>query len=222
MTRLPTLQDCWNRIGVRGDGSCPELAVHIHCRNCPVHAAAAAEMVDRELPDGYLREWTDKVAIERIAAEPGTTSVVIFRIGAEWLALPTQVFQEVAERSAFHTLPHRRGGVLLGLANVRGEMLLCVSLEAILGMERSAGGQGETRGAYKRLLVVNRDGKGLAFPVDEVHGVHRFHPRELKEVPATLAQAAATYTVGLLPWNAKMVSRLDDDFLFFALNNSLS
>lgn len=36
------IDDCWNRIGVRGDGSCPRLAGYIHCRNCPVHDAAAA------------------------------------------------------------------------------------------------------------------------------------------------------------------------------------
>ncbi len=36
------IDDCWNRIGVRGDGSCPELKRHIHCRNCPVYSAAAA------------------------------------------------------------------------------------------------------------------------------------------------------------------------------------
>ncbi len=42
------IDDCWNRIGVRGDGSCPRLAGYIHCRNCPVHDAAAARVLDRE------------------------------------------------------------------------------------------------------------------------------------------------------------------------------
>ena len=37
------LNDCWNKIGVRGDGSCPELKQHAHCRNCPVYASVAAE-----------------------------------------------------------------------------------------------------------------------------------------------------------------------------------
>src|SRR4029077_5730556 len=34
---MPALvvDDCWNRIGVRGDASCPELKHHVHCRNCP-------------------------------------------------------------------------------------------------------------------------------------------------------------------------------------------
>ena len=32
---------CWRRIGVAGDRTCPELAQHVHCRNCPVYAGAA-------------------------------------------------------------------------------------------------------------------------------------------------------------------------------------
>ena len=40
-SHLPGAGDCWNKIGVSGDLSCPELNTHIHCRNCPVFAAAA-------------------------------------------------------------------------------------------------------------------------------------------------------------------------------------
>ena len=36
------VNDCWNRIGVRGDRSCPELKQYVHCRNCPVYSAGAA------------------------------------------------------------------------------------------------------------------------------------------------------------------------------------
>src|SRR5258706_152676 len=35
----PAIDACWNRIGVRGDGSCPELARHVHCRHCPAFGA---------------------------------------------------------------------------------------------------------------------------------------------------------------------------------------
>ena len=52
------LDDCWNRIGVRGDASCPELARHVHCHNCPVHAAAALALLDREPPEGSGAAWT--------------------------------------------------------------------------------------------------------------------------------------------------------------------
>ena len=32
------IDDCWNRIGVHGDKSCPLLDEHVHCRNCAVYA----------------------------------------------------------------------------------------------------------------------------------------------------------------------------------------
>jgi Magnesium chelatase, subunit ChlI len=37
--------DCWNQIGVFGDGTCPELAKVIHCRNCPVYAAGGRSLL---------------------------------------------------------------------------------------------------------------------------------------------------------------------------------
>ena len=37
---LGTVDDCWNRIGVSGDRSCPELQAHLHCRNCSVSSSA--------------------------------------------------------------------------------------------------------------------------------------------------------------------------------------
>src|SRR5437764_404262 len=52
------VDDCWHRIGVSGDRSCPELNSFIHCRNCPVFAAAARTFFDRPAPEGYLAEWT--------------------------------------------------------------------------------------------------------------------------------------------------------------------
>ena len=133
------------------------------------------------------------------------------------------MFQEVAEPSPIHTLPHRRSGALHGLVSVRGELLICAALEGVLGLVRTAGVDPErTRATSGRLLVVNRDGSRLAFPVDEVYGVHRYHPREWNDVPATLDRAAATYTVGILPWQDKTVGCLDDELLFYTLNQSLS
>ena len=54
----PTAGGCWHRIGVSGDRSCPELSTFVHCRNCPVFAAAARVFFDRPAPEGYLAEWT--------------------------------------------------------------------------------------------------------------------------------------------------------------------
>ena len=72
---------------------------------CNAKGSAADRLLDRSVPDGYLTEWTEHVAAKKTAAEPGTKSVVIFRIGVEWLALPTHIFQQVAEECALHKLP---------------------------------------------------------------------------------------------------------------------
>ena len=218
-----SLNDCWNKIGVRGDGSCSELERHVHCRNCPVYSAAAARLLDSDLPAGHLDEWTGHFSGEQKTEEAGTHSIVIFRIGAEWLGLPTAVFNEVATLRAVHSLPHRRDGIVLGLANVRGTLLVCVSLGDVLGLEKNTlPKKDKAQAQHRRLLVISREGSRLVFPVDEIHGIHRCQPSELKEVPATVAKATATYTKSVLAWRDKTVGCLDDQLLFYTLNRSLS
>ena len=222
------IHDCWNRIGVRGDGSCPQLQEHVHCRNCPVFAAAAAALLDAPLPPDHMNDWTRHFAQPGRVRQRDTESAVIFRIGVEWLALPTALFKEVAERRPIHTLPHRRDGALLGLVNVRGELLICMALDKTLGLEAHTEEQRQSdRAAQKRLvqprlLVVSHDGHRLAFPVDEVHGPHRFHAEDLLSVPATVGRSAATYTRAVLPWQKTSVGVLDDQLLFHTLARSLA
>lgn len=179
----------------------------------------ALHLLDREPPADYLREWTERIAAEKTTAEAGTNSAVIFRVGVEWLALPASVFQEVAENCTPHTMPHRSGGVVAGIVTIRGELLLCASLGKLLGLEQSSNGK---QMPDQRLLVANRDGNRVAFPVDEVHGVVRYHRRELNPVPATLAHTAAPYTIGLLSWQERTVGCLDEELLFYTLNKSFA
>jgi chemotaxis-related protein WspD len=216
------ITDCWNRIGVRGDASCPELARHVHCRNCPVHADAAACLLDSEAPNGYLSGWTHQIAQNSELAEADAHSHLIFRVGAEWLALPTAVLNEVASLRPIHPLPHRRHGVVLGLANIRGELLVCFSLSKVLNI-RTASGGGEGPGrAHPRLLVLAHEGHRAVCPVDEVSGTRNFSLRERGPVPSTVAQAAATYTQAVLSLPDKTVGLLDDALLFHTFQRSLA
>ena len=225
LTPSPVLQDCWNRIGVQGDMTCPRLAEVSHCRNCPVYSAAAAHLLHDEPPAEYLREWTDRLAEPLPAVKTEQSqAVMIFRIGAEWLALPAAIFQEVAEPRPIHSLPHRRGKILKGLVNIRGELVLCVSLGGALGIEEQAGAagrNGQRHTVYERLIVVGTPGGRLAFLVSEVHGIETFAPTDLRAVPETLALASARYTGGILAWKDRTVGCLDDQPLFATLNRSL-
>jgi len=217
------LDDCWNRIGVRGDGSCPELLKYTHCHNCPVYAAGAAQVLDADAPASYFADRTAYVAERASVHESATRSVVIFRVGSEWLALPTSVVTEVANLLPVHSLPHRPDGIVLGLASVRGELLVCVSLHRIVGAEPPAPANLHHRDiAYRRLLVIRQGAVRVVCPVDEVHGIHRFHPRELQDVPTTVAKATVTYSTALLPWQGHSVGTLDDELLFYTLRRSLA
>lgn len=114
------IDDCWKRIGIHGDASCQELITHIHCRNCPVYSRATMKLLDRDLSTDYLDDWTRHIAHETKDSDLATQSVVIFRIGVEWLALTSFIFDEVVDLRPIHSLPQRRNGVVLGLVNVRG------------------------------------------------------------------------------------------------------
>jgi chemotaxis-related protein WspD len=240
------LDECWHRIGGGGDGTCPELAQHIHCRNCPVYARAGTRLLNRPPPAGYRRHWAAHYARAERGAGRGEkplaltshrsarTSATLFRLGPEWLALDTTLFQEVTEHRPMHSLPHRQMGVVLGLVNVRGELLLCVSLRRLLEVHSNAERRtrnGEIGSAFpvprsefegRRLLVVGADPNRFAFPVDEVFGVHRFHRDELESPPATVARAARPFTRGIFRWRQHTVGYLDGETLFRNLHRSLS
>src|SRR3954452_3652508 len=138
---LPLLQqpvdDCWNKIGVRGDRSCPELAEFVHCHNCPVFAAAGRRFLDAPSPPGYLEEWTERLAapIEEIAAD--REGALVFRLADEWLALPVPVLVEVTTLRPVHRVPHR-AGLLAGVVSIRGELYLCAHLGKLLGADRKS------------------------------------------------------------------------------------
>jgi chemotaxis-related protein WspD len=215
------LDDCWNNIGVVGDQTCRELTRHIHCQNCPVYSAAAVQFLDRPIAPDYRREWTEHFALDKQIATPAKTSAVIFRVGGEWLGMPTQAFQEVAERRVMHTIPHRRRGVVLGIVNVRGEILICASIGKLLGLESTAVVKRQLA-VFDRLLVAEWNGQRVAFPVDEVHGVHRFHSADLREAPATVANSTVSCATGVFPWRNFTVGYLDPDAMFASLNRNLS
>ena len=248
------IDDCWNRIGVRGDGSCPRLAGYIHCRNCPVHDAAAARVLDREpsadavIGQEILHRQTAQSLSEYAAREADATSWLVFRIGDEWLGLPTTIFQQVAQLRPIHSLPHRRHRAVLGVVNVRGRLLVCASLARLFGiasavgqdgrrLEQQSGLQGVDARDLARLLVVEpggdvdeRGGAGnpgnpgspIVFPVDAVDGVHRFARADFQAVPATIASMSASHAVAVTAWKGVTVGLLDAAKLFETLNRSLT
>jgi chemotaxis-related protein WspD len=207
---------------VWGSRSCAELDVHIHCRNCPVYSDAAAALLDRPFPAELAIDEARHFGAPKAVDERETQSVVIFRIGPEWFALPTSVIAEVATHRVIHSVPHRRAGIVLGVVNVRGELLVCASLGRLLGLQ-SAGdpAPGSSRKREGRLLVLRRDDVRVALPADEVSGIQRFHAKDLKEVPSTVSKGATAHSRAVLAWSGHVVGLLDEQRLFGTLERSV-
>jgi chemotaxis-related protein WspD len=232
------IDDCWNRIGTRGDGSCPKLAEHSRCLNCPVFEDAAARLLDRpvgdmelgqsaaSVPNALSREpasaaLNEPVAVETSANSGATQSALVFRIAEEWLGLPTAALRQVDDIRPIHSLPHRRNRVVLGLVNIRGALTGAATLGELLHLDRTVSGKYESSNGYARMLVAAHRGEPVAFPVDEVEGVVRFPANSLLPVPTTLAHASASHARGVLAWRDRTIGLLDTDRVFESLARSL-
>lgn len=223
------MEECWRKIGVAGDRSCPELETFIHCRNCPVLAAAARTFFDRVAPAGYLDSWQAILDEPESTADSDATSVLVFRLGKEWLALPTHVLVEVTPLRPLHRVPHRAGTLLGGIVNIRGQLQLCMSLHALLGLDAAPEAPPDPASgdlATARLLVVERStAAGVerwTLRVDEVAGVHRVLRAALRDVPSTVSQAGSRHALALFNLQDRAVSLLDEQRIFDGLGAGIT
>ena len=215
---IDQIDDCWNRTGIRGDGSCPSLIRYIHCSRCPTHALAARQILDRLSVDSVMAADTPAPADDDSGPRHST---LVFRLGEEWLGLPTRLLREIADSSRIHSLPHRRTGGTLGVVNIRGSLGVCVSLASLLGLPATPAAVTGQR-ARPRLLVVGRQGAPVAFPVDDVHGIERFADATLTPPPATVAGHGNHFSTRVARWRDHGVGLLDEARLMAALNRNLA
>jgi chemotaxis-related protein WspD len=213
------LDDCWNRIGVRGDHSCPELAAVIHCHNCPVFARAGQRLFERPPPPECVAEWTERLARREEEETGEVLPLIVFRVGPEWLAFDVYTMVEVAEPRRFHRIPHRRHAALLGLVNIRGELHLCLSLRELLGIKSDGPPERSDRTGW--LLVTEQDGRHWALTVDEVAGVVRVPQSAVSNAPATVTGSPLTVAKGVFLGPDRRVGCLDTQRLFDLISGCL-
>lgn len=211
------IDDCWNRIGIHGDKSCPLLEEHIHCRNCSVYSAAATRLLDRY----SLQQDQREAVVSKVEIDVKTRSLLMFRLGEEWLGLATRTLVEVAPLQAIHSLPHQRSRALLGVANVRGALVACLSLVELLDLDGSVAPASGGR-VMPRMLIIAAHGGPVVVPVDEVDGIHAIDERILDAASQSGAQASAKYTRGVLQYRGRSLRWLDEEQLLSAVTRSLT
>jgi chemotaxis-related protein WspD len=216
---------CWSRIGVQGDRSCPTLAQAVHCRNCHVFAAAGQQLFERESPPDYVEQWTRQLAEIPAPTAAETLSLLVFRIGGEWLALDANSLVEVVEPRRIHRVPPRTDPLFLGLTNIRGELQLCISLRELMGIEPEETGGGHepapASAPRERLLVAEREQTRWVFPVDEVEGVHRVPADAMENLPHTLERSPKFYCQAAFSHHGEQVGLLSQTRLFEALARAI-
>ena len=204
-------QGCWRRIGVMGTRTCPELQVHVHCRHCPVYAAAAQQTLHRPVGADYRDGWAQALSRPEAALLAVEESAMVFRLGAEWLALPMALAAGVAPLAPVHRLPHRTRGGLLGIVNVGGRLLPAVSPAHLLdqGGEAMPAPPVHGRHAFPRLLVAASGGHRFALQVDEIHGVLRYAGSAVRPPAATVGRVAPTLLAGVIDTGQFQAGLLD-------------
>ncbi|PSF35281.1 chemotaxis protein CheW [Aphanothece hegewaldii CCALA 016] len=233
------IEDCWNKIGVSGDSSCSLLPEVIHCRNCSVYAAAGRTLLHRESPVGYIEEWTHLVSqplpkrakkytetttfSQKIEHKLDLSCVLIFRLETEWFALPIGVIKEVTSLCTVHTLPHRSNDILLGVVNIRGEILICVSLSNLLQLKpvawknSSLSKNNASPKTYQRMVVTEIQDNRWVFIVDEIYSVQRLKTDDLSNVPTVITKTPDTYTQKIIQLEDKKINFVDSEMLFYEL-----
>lgn len=180
---------CWRRIGVWSSDapSCPELKRVSHCHNCEVFKQAARAV------------FSDTLVEEIETGNPavlgdGDWSLVPFRMGSVWLALPSANIVSIAPVQEIHSIPRRSNLVLHGVVAVQGEIYVSVSLSKLMGLSREESSAPDyARGVFERLVIASLGEVQIAFKVDEVRGIRRIHKKDAQNSSPDFHQGIAQF-----------------------------
>ena len=217
--------NCWKTIGVFGDRRCERLIEHIHCRNCPIYRMAGRELLERPMAEDYRGKLTERLAARPAADTTDTLRLMVFRVGAVWLALPSSCLEETLMPTAIIPIPGRSNRHFLGLVNTHGDLQLCFTLEHWLGADEDAtpdGTQAASLRVFPRLLAVRLQGQRWVFPADEVLGIMEYPRGDLENLPANLARSDQRVVAALLTHEGRRIKLMDESRLATLFQDSLA
>ena len=107
------------------------------------------------------------------------------------------------------------------MTNIRGELHLCFSLNALIGNDSQAETE-KTEGTEAKMMVIQDSGNCWVFEVDQVLGVFHCDDNIAQNVPVTVSKATGTFTQKILLHNQREVGLLDHELLIYALGKKTS
>ena len=215
---------CWKDQGVFGHTECEKLSKYGHCRHCPEYSKAGRTLLEREIPEGYIDEWTEIISKPKEVESQDTVSLVVFRLSSEWFALKSNFFQEAVEVKPIHYVPFRTNRIFKGLVNVNGELLLCISGTELLGVNENGKKIDESQKieTFNRMVVVINNGNRFVFQVDEMLGIIRLPSDMIEKSPATVSNTVRAFSGGVFWLKKKNVDLLDEERFFKGIQRSFT
>jgi len=223
MSNLINIDDCWNTIGVwrKNADKCEKLNEVTHCYNCEVYSNAGRILLDRESPEGYADEWADILAEQKNDKTHELQSAVVFRLGAEWLALPVSLINEITLLKDIYDIPHNKNNAIRGMVNIRGELIICMSLGNLLGVEKPEEDLIDEEHSINRLIMIREKTGHVVFPVSEIDGIIHYAREKLATAPDTLRNTGLNFIEGMTSSNGRNIGCINHSALIDKIAGNL-
>lgn len=167
----------------------------------------------------YREEITEDASSEH---SKDSLSVMVFRLGQQWLALRTVCFKEVTHRRLVHHIPHRSNDIFLGVVNLNGELQLYIALHQLLKIDSSTPSSAGQLAIHKdRMIAIAKEHDLWVFPVDEIDGIYHWNPAAIEAIPLNVSQSTVNYIQGIIKIGDRNIGLLDEELLFSSLKRSV-
>jgi len=192
-------------------------------RDAATAARLIASILDRPLAEEDIPDWRQEVSAMAVQSKPphrtgAHRSLLAFRIGNQWLALPSIRFDCVFDPLSVRRLPHTRHAAIEGMVNLRGLATLKIDLAILLGIQRTA--------ATRRIGLAIKSGlHRTVFDVDAVHGILTASEAQIETShtsPSFALRLAHDLAAGRIRFQDDFLMLLDDFRLQHTLDHHLS
>ena len=120
---------------------------------------------------------------------------------------------EVARDRFIHRIPHKGDGVISGLANINGELVIAVDIARLLGI----GGCETPSSDSVRMLVCSSGEDRFAFRVEKIAGMALVETDRLRGVPVTLEKSLGGFVEKIFDFNGERYGVVDFELLVHAI-----
>lgn len=157
--------------------------------------------------DEILERRAESLALESIDEEVSDrVSMLLFRIGDEWYSVRVSDVREIFQEYDVTIVPCTPG-YILGVTNVRGEILSVTDPALLMGLGKVSG----VVGVQPPAVVVKNTSIATALVVDEIGDIVEV-PNEAIEPPVSIIdRTQAEFVAGSVYVNQTMIGLLDVD-----------